>query len=265
LAIRVRINKIILEFEDLPNARQENAGIRGFLDFYSTKWLVSKASFACSVSSNVTNALNKNYNCSSLPIINFPPLLDGDFLAKIHHRSTPFSNNIVKILYAGGYTHDKGVDILIKAFLQADSSMLQLQLYGPAPQNLISRFSSTSNIVFFGVVPTTQLYDAYASADIIVNPHRIILNSEFVFPFKLAEILSSGALPLSTPVPGIESYPLPVQCIFNSTEDLRIAINKAKAIWNSNVQELQALHSYARERHSIHLVRNELRKRLKLS
>lgn len=265
LLIRIRISKIILEFEDLPCARRENAGIRGFLDFCSTKWLVSKASFACSVSPNVTNALNKNYKCTSLPIISLPPLLDSDFLARIYHRSDPFTNNIIKIVYAGGYTHDKGVDMLIEAFLQADNPMLQLQLYGPAPQRLISSCASTANIIFFGVVPTTQLYTAYSSADIVVNPHRIILNSDFVFPFKLAEIFSCGALPLSTPVPGIELYPIPVQCIVNSTEDLRIAIGNAKSIWNSSIQELQALHSYARERHSIDLVRNELGKRLKLS
>lgn len=226
-----RRSRLILQVEDLPSARSESAGLRGLLDRIACKWLTRNSSAITCVSTPVSKALEELTGFPAARCILFPPLLDPDLLECVLRRQPPFREPPYSILYAGGYSFDKGVDILIDAFLKLDPRLFRLHLYGPMPESLCQSLSKSSFITVHGQVSLPELFHAYSKADIIVNPHRQIKNSNFIFPFKLAEVLSSGSLPLSSPMPGLESYGYPQRLLFTSSAELFTLLNCSPSLW----------------------------------
>jgi glycosyltransferase involved in cell wall biosynthesis len=224
--------KLIIQLEDLPSARKQNHGISGYLDWLTTEFLCKRAHHIFAVSPNVAAALVRRNNLPSKSISLLPPVLDLCFEASFRNRPQPFSNRKLRILYAGSFQSEKGVLDLIHAFIDLDPQMFDLYLVGSCPQETISNYSAFANIVFTGIVDEQQLFNYYTSADIVVNPHRPILNSDYVFPFKLIETVASGALPLTTPVPGCEALNLPDVCFFTTVDDLSSKLKNSREIWN---------------------------------
>jgi glycosyltransferase involved in cell wall biosynthesis len=239
--------KLFLQLEDLPAARHANSGFRGWLDNISTLLLTRHAACVSAVSQPVAEAFSKLTSYSLDRIILLPPLLDEGYQLKIASRHTPFSNSHYTALYAGGYGPDKGVDDLLVAFRQLSQNNIRLMLLGPVPSSLRDQLRNQAAIEIIGMVSDERLFSAYAEADIVINPHRPILNSSFIFPFKLIEIMASGALPITTAMPGLESFDLPSECIFEGSHQLALKLNDASGIW-------------ARHRIQIELVAKEVRK-----
>jgi hypothetical protein len=162
----------------------------------------------------------------------------------------PFTSETINILYAGGYSEDKGVDDLINAFLTLDTSFFKLNLVGPVSQRYIALSTQYPSIFVKGVLTADELYSAYADADIVVSPHRRIRRSDHVFPHKIIEYIASGALPLVTPMPGTEAFQLPAFCYFTSTDQLAYKLRMAPIVWPSIANEVHHQVSCIRSQYS---------------
>ncbi len=250
--------RLILQLEDLPSARQLNHGISGRIDHFFTWLLSKKASHIFAVSHNVAQSFCNRYNYSLDLIKILPPLIDPSFNSQVYNRVPPFSNNTITIFYAGSYSPEKGVEDLIEAFLRLDSKEYELRLCGNSPAKLIHKYSQFDKIIFLGIVEQDRLFRSYASADIVVNPHLPILNSNYIFPFKLVEIIASGALPLTTAVPGSEVFGLPSECFFAGVDDLVDKLNNSRAIWQSNQSVLLEISAFCRCQYSLERAQNML-------
>jgi glycosyltransferase involved in cell wall biosynthesis len=224
----------VLQLEDLPSARLANHGFAGFIDHIFTYLLGRRAKHIFAVSENVAAAFTRLSPVSQRKIHILPPALDPLFISKAERRIEPFSSSSFSILYAGSYQAEKGVDDLIEAFLRLPRGIYTLYLVGSAPIEISSKFKYCNEIVFTGVVSIDELFDYYVSADVVVNPHRSILNPDHVFPFKLIETFACGALPLTTPVPGVENLGLPEVCIFSGVDELTRLLSSAQSIWIDN-------------------------------
>jgi len=244
-------SRLILQLEDLPAARRANAGTRGWLDRCSLQILSRRASAACCVSETVAQAFHQLSGFPRERIYIFPPLLEDSFLDKISKRHSPFSKSSIRVLYAGGYDIEKGVADLLYAFCSLKNPHYVLDLAGPVPEGLRQKLNNSQTIQIHGVLPLPALFDLYCQADIVVNPHRPIRQSNYVFPFKTIEILASGALPLCTPMPGLETYPIPNDCLFNNPEGLLNRLTNAKDIWEKHKKTLHALAAKVRHEHSM--------------
>ena len=262
LLIRKPKVKIFLQLEDLPAARLANAGVRGRLDSFSSKMLSRRADCVSAVSLPVALAFSQLTSFSADRIVLLPPLLDDNYRLKVACRQPPFGDSCTTIVYAGGYGAEKGIDDLLAAFSHLPVPGFRLLLLGPIPYSLRVQLSGQSGIEILGMVPIERLFLAYAEADILVNPHRPILNSSYVFPFKLIEIMASGALPLSTAMPGLESFGLPSDCIFFGCRQLSEKLVNASRIWRLNRQRLERLAQQLRESHSMAHARDVLYHRL---
>ena len=230
LLLRPRL-KLVLQLEDLPSARQANHGFAGFMDNISTYLLGKRANHVFAVSKNVSAAFMRRFSSFRHKICILPPALDPIFVSKVELRGEPFSSTPLTILYAGSFQPDKGVTDLIDAFLRLPRDSYKLILVGSAPLSLRLKYKHVQGICFTGVIKTEALFDYYTSADVVVNPHRAILNPDYVFPFKLVETVASGALPLTTPVPGHQIFNLPHECLFQSVDELAVKLIKSQEIW----------------------------------
>ena len=231
---------LYLQVEDLPRARPQNGGLRGLLDLLCLSLLVRRANHIFVVSQVVSHVLNSSHPTLTSKSSVLPPLLSPGFLLMVEQRSQPFSRTHTTILYAGGYGHEKGVDDLIQAFLKLPDENILLQLAGSVPDILVSSFSTNTRIQILGPLKVSELYSYYANADVLVSPHRVTPRSSSIFPFKLIEYVASGALPLTTPMPGVELLCLPKDCLFETVDDLTSKLFSARSLWMEHKHSILA-------------------------
>ena len=241
---------LYLQIEDLPFARKQNAGLRGFLDLLTLHILVTRSDHIFVVSHHVGQTLQK-LSRRSLPSLSvLPPHLSTRFLRIVKQRSRPFIKPTTTILYAGAYGEEKGVNDLIQAFLSIRTPGFILQLAGSVPDTLAKSITANPNIHIIGYVSNSHLFHLYSGADVVVCPHHVSQLSSYIFPFKLVEYAASGALPLFTRMPGTESLGLPSDCYFDSLDELASKLRDARSIWTRNHDTLVVCEEQLRDRYS---------------
>lgn len=251
--------RLVLQLEDLASAREANHGLRGAVDQFTTSCLSRRANKVFAVSEGVARSFSIATQFPYEYIKILPPALDPLFSVLAKKRSDPFSTPRYTILYAGSFSREKGVFDLIEAFQCLDRIDAQLILAGSAPDDLRQSCNNHSAIQFTGVISNEDLFKLYASSDVVVNPHRKILNPNYVFPFKLVETVSSGALPLTTHVPGSESFGLPADCFIENIQDLRLKLSNAPKLWRQHRESLQTVSALCRERYSSEAIKANIR------
>jgi len=251
---------IIIEIEDLPAARKENALWRGWLDWFSTRWLVRKSNIVTCVSLSAVKVLRQHITIKHNHALVLPPLLSQRYLETVQHRSfSAFSRRYIRVLYAGGYEPEKGVDDLLWAFKHLPSSKYRLHLVGPSTPNVRKYALAYPHIFVHGLVNQDRLYDLYSHADVVVNPHRAILHGSHVFPFKTIEQAASGALPLLSIQLGANHLDLPQACLFKNREGLLSSLIKCKEIWKSYHHDIDNFAFRMRKNYSLSAVAEQIR------
>jgi len=250
--------RLVLQLEDLPSARQENHGLQGFIDLFTTRILARRAHHFFAVSPNVAESFSCLIRSKYHSIEVLPPALDPQYINLLHSRLEPFAKDDILVLYAGSFGQDKGVTDLIEAFVNLADPNVRLRLVGSAPKNLIEEYKYSPGIEFTGIVDNQRLFEIYRDADVVVNPHRRILNPAHVFPFKLIEIVASGALPLTTSVPGAEIFDLPSDCFFDTVNDLTQKLVNSREIWCTHKFHLKSVSAACRYRYSREFIQRHL-------
>ena len=242
---------LIIQVEDLPGARVDNIGLKGFFDKLIFKFLLGKSSLVLFASKGMKIQAQKKYKFKGRYNI-FPPTISNQYLDIIASRKEPFKDKIINIMYAGSFNKEKGIEDLIGAFIKSKMKNHQLNLYGPCPNYLIKKYKKYSSVRFFGVVSYDNLYYAYANCDIVVNPHLRIINNSFIFPCKNIEVLASGALPLISrySFADDENFNLPKFCIFDNEYELVSLLKKSEKIWIKEKIKIKKLAENIRNKYS---------------
>lgn len=223
---------LVIQIEDMPGARKN---IFTFIDKISFRFLILFAKHLFFASEGMMKNFRKKYHVDINQSV-YPPCLSKDFIKHIKKRSKPFKEVKLKIMYAGGCLKEKGVYDLIEAFEKAKIEDSILNIYGKFPKNIKIKYLSNKNIIFHGFVNQEQLYIAYANTDIIVNPHKFILNNHLIFPYKNIEIFSSGALPLvsENSILGFNSLKIKDLSVFKDVNQLSQMLKNAPKTWQKN-------------------------------
>jgi glycosyltransferase involved in cell wall biosynthesis len=245
--------KLVIELEDLPAARQENASWRGWLDWQATRWLLRRASFTTCVSRSAAQALQRRIKISDDALILLPPLLDDSYLSILRERRLPpCSRRKIRVMYAGGYSREKGIDDLLSAFVQLPWGEYSLHLLGPATPSVYRIAKSHPHIFVHGVVDKSWLYRCYVNADVVVNPHRAILATDHISPFKQIEQMASGAIPLVSSHIAVDAIELPVMCRFEGSNELLERLLMCREIASHAGKEVHSLAVSIRHVYSIY-------------
>ena len=133
-----------------------------------TRWALRRATVPVCVS----EFLKKKYGNDKTAVLNECVVSDAD-LAPAEDRSGPPT-----VLYVGRLSHEKGVDILIRAFAQMKATSARLVIVGGGVQeqrlrDLARSLGVMERVVFAGVVADrTQLAEWYRSSTVFVLPSR---------------------------------------------------------------------------------------------
>jgi len=243
-------NTVTVEFEDLPHARQENSGLAGFLDDVSTYLLLKVSTGYTYVGKNMVSVLQQKY-CKLLPnSLYLPPLLTEDFLLHLNNRLDPFSTSLTHITYSGGYEPEKGVALLLDAFSRLDNSY-RLHLLGPVPDQIKTLQAYDPRISIPGFVDNDRYYRLLLQSDVLVNPHMPILNSSYIFPHKLIQIMASRSFMLTTRFIGYEEFSLPSVCLFQDSSELHTKLLHSRSLWRESRDQILALSDYLLEHFAV--------------
>lgn len=246
--------RFVIQVEDVAAARSQVSALSRAVDAISAFVFIRyKPIHVFAVSEVVAQKFSQIYKFPLHNISCLPPLLCDNYLNLCKLRTNPFSSNTVNVVYAGGYEAEKGVDDLIAAFLLAIGKGFNatLTLIGSAPTHLLEKYSNNSLIIFKGILSEYDLTLQLLSADVLVNPHRPILNSSHIFPYKTIEMLASGSLPLTTRMPGIDSFGLPPDCFFSGISELSSKLLNSRLIWTNKSAEILNLAENTRKYYSM--------------
>lgn len=146
-------------------------------------------------------------------------------------------------LFVGRLSHDKGVDLLLRAFAQLDSGHLRIVGKGDEKENLenlISELNIADRVIFEGFVSQRELPQYYRNADVTVIPSRIE-----PFGFVTIESLACGVPVVGTSIGGMKDVIIPsvgIQCS-PTVESLHKALRKMMKKPLATMQRNARLHS----------------------
>lgn len=144
------------------------------------------------------------------PSLFFPGIVsDRVYLdsSALNYRAAKFNANVITIVYAGSIINEYGIRNLLAAFSSLqDIENIRLIIYGKGPDlaSVVSAAGSDCRISYGGFLSGVELMNAYAQADLLVNPrpliHDFVSNS---FPSKLLDYAKAGRPVLTTDIPSI--------------------------------------------------------------
>ena len=135
----------------------------------------------------------------------------------------------LRLLYAGGLTRAKGLDLLLDAFHQV-RSRVELTIVGAGQLEEVVKRSAASSpgLTFEGEVPRSRLETLLYRTHVCVNPHRTAAGQkDTLFPFKVSEYLAFGAVVVLSPLGNLPKEVEPAIRTYDSddAESLAAAID----------------------------------------
>lgn len=112
------------------------------------------------------------------------------------------------ILYAGTLEKNKGVDRLLDAWgtlANREDWELHISGEGSLREKVAEAAKANGSIVYHGFLNRLQFIHILVAAKVCVNPHLYSSTKGNIFPFKIVEYLSAGALVLSTPLTSVDN------------------------------------------------------------
>ena len=194
---------VILEYEDAATAVRHGKPPWWKRIFHLSEWAMSRTAGGIYAPSP---ELAERLGIENRLVM--PGAIGDDIVAAAENRTEHLQpGQKLRLLYAGGLSPSKGVDILMDAVERVDHA-LEVHICGRGPMaDEISRRcrESRHDATFHGQVPRETLVKLLASADICVNPHRTKWHSEgTLWPFKVVEYLAACGVVVSARTGRIE-------------------------------------------------------------
>lgn len=240
LILRRNRMQLILQVEDLPGARKQNAKV------LPVEMLFFKifASLSCFIL--VPTPLWKNQfrlKAYKHKILLFPPLIDNkNDLSIIAERDQPFSrHSVTNIIYAGALSNEKGLTDIIHAINGLDPEEFIFNFYGSASAGIINELHTHTNVFHHGFVSYSELIKAYSQSDISLNPHAAIDNTGYIYPCKINEQILVGCLPIFRRQAYLLELNFPQELVYSNECELLTIIKNGRWHYNRCKDQLEEL------------------------
>lgn len=161
----------------------------------------------------------------------------SDIEANLMIEANEVSNNIC--LYAGALHARYGIKNMIDAFASEELRGIELHLYGDGDcVEYIKECSKMhNNIKYFGVVDNKTVVQRQKKASVLLNPRPIDEEfTEYSFPSKNMEYMTSGTPLLTTRLPGMSKEYLDYVYILDASNVVNI-ISSIKSFFEIDISE----------------------------
>lgn len=156
----------------------------------------------------LTEAMNKRINKDNKPSIVIEGQVDYNSKVILCKRK----RNPYHCVYSGSINRIHGIEYLVKGFIEAKMSNVELDIYGDGDyaEELKKICKIHNNINYYGTVLNAEVVIRQKEAMLLINPRPT--KQEFVkysFPSKNMEYMASGTPLLTTDLPGMPREYLP--------------------------------------------------------
>jgi len=203
ICVGIRFHKsdarLVVELDDLPDARNRGWSPKPLIDRWVVRWMLRRADAVIAVNQSICNHIGLNIK----PDIILPGIISRELIDSRQVRRPNFSGPSKIVGYAGGLSHERGADRLLKAIPSLPAGWhLVVAGRGPMTRDFISASAENpSKLTFRGSLDTREVVNLYQNADVLVNTPESLSRPDAVFPFKIFEYLASGASVVSSALP----------------------------------------------------------------
>ena len=170
--------------------------------------LVTKYAYKrCNGSFVISKALEKQNkdNYPQMPICILP-----NSSPVLQQKQKEIFSDIPKVLYSGTYTPKDGVEDLIRAFLKVQNKGIRCKLVLTGKGNykdmrILDLIKNNPYVEYKGMVSDDELVSIINECDILTMTRTNSVFSNYGFPFKLSEYLSTGNPVIATKVSDVAS------------------------------------------------------------
>lgn len=186
---------LVYDTHELETETNGGNGLRKKLAKFMEKSLIKKCDIVFVVSENIADWYAKEYNIKR-PIVvkNAPRLIDSK---KTNHfrENLNIKDNSIIVLYQGGLSKGRGVDLLLESFKQRDDDKVVIVFmgYGQLEEEIKIASKENNNIFFHPAVAPEIVLDYTSSADIGISfIENTCLSYYYCLPNKLFEYAMAG-------------------------------------------------------------------------
>ena len=171
---------------------------------YCSYWGYTRSSGLFVISTHLKNELQHRYP-------NVPLCLLPNSNPIIERQKKLSLNSPLKIFYSGTYASKEGIEFLIKGVIDAIKEGVKCELYlvgKGLDENMkfLKEIEGYSQIKYLGFVTDEKLIELMSTSDVLAMTRNNSRFSNYGFPFKLTEYLSTGNIVLATNVSDISIY-----------------------------------------------------------
>lgn len=253
IGYKIVFDQVETSYSALPNRSIKNK-IFVFLNELVSRFAYKQCDGSFVISKALEDWIRTKYPSMSMVLLpNATPIL---------YKQDKKENEILTLLYSGTYAPKDGVVYLIdgvkKAIAEGVSCKLILLGKGSdADMECLKTVSDNSAFEYWGLVDDDKLVDLLQSSDVLFMTRINSTFSNYGFPFKLSEYLSTGNLVVSTIVSDVSLYltdmkdailipPEDSDSIANTILWISNNMEKAKSIGLAGLETMKAAFSIER-------------------
>ena len=195
----------------------------------------------------LTEQMNKVVNARNMPYMIMEGLVDRKMAAAENQLKNKSPEKV--IMYAGMIYEKYGVKKLIDAFMRVDGNDLRLHIYGfgEMENQMPDYMKKDPRIVYFGMVPNSEVTEKQLKATLLVNPRSSTEEfTKYSFPSKNVESMVSGTPLVTTLLPGMPQEYIPFVYLFDD-ESVGGLAQKFKTLLSKSKEELHGFGLRAKE------------------
>lgn len=236
-------SKLVYDTHELETETNGGNGLRKKLAKFVEKTLIKKCDLIFVVSENIADWYAKEYNIQR-PIVvkNAPRLLDSK---KNNHfrENLGIKDNSIIVLYQGGLSKGRGVDLLLECFKKRDDDKVVIVFmgYGEIEEDIKIASKERNNIFFHPAVDPEIVLDYTSSADFGIHMiQNTCLNHYYCLPNKLFEYAMAGLPVIVSNMKEmrelVEKYDMGIVVTDDKIESMNNAIDK---ILQSDIKQMK--------------------------
>lgn len=187
--------KLIYDTHELETETTNLKGLRKKLSKWLEYLLIKQVDHIFVVSEHIADWYEKTYNIARPTVLLNAPRAAHVKKTNYFRETFHLRDDQIILLYQGGLTAERGVDILLEAFKKKidDKLVIIFMGYGKFEEKIQSLSKSYNNIFFHKAVPTDVVLNYTASADVgIALIQNTCLSHNFCMPNKLFEYAMAG-------------------------------------------------------------------------
>ncbi len=187
--------KLVYDTHELETETNGSNGLRKKLVKFMEKTFIKKCDLIFVVSENIADWYEKEYDIRRPVVVkNAPRLLDTK---KNNHfrENLSIKDNSIIVLYQGGLSYGRGVDLLLESFKQRDDDKVVVVFmgYGEIEEDIKIASKERNNIFFHPAVDPDIVLEYTSSADIGISfIENTCLSYYYCLPNKLFEYAMAG-------------------------------------------------------------------------